>query len=400
MAIEGSLDLFRLPEILQVISQENKTGILTVQGDKDIIAISFSHGRVVAADALNQTLEEGLGETLEREGLLARPRYEAALNEQRSAGGRLIDVLVDRGYLERSELLAGLRRHTSDLLVSVLAWEEGDFKFYTNEEVSYEEGFDPISVEALLLDHLEDFETEAAPEVVAEPGVPGETDGRGEALPAVEELTSEPEPAAVSTAPPAQAATSVETTVPTGTPEPAPAPRPAAVPRSAPRATVAAAPEAPIQENTVPRHLARLLGAAALLGVACAFLLLSPFPILVPLPWSQDARAGLEELHRQARAARIESAVETYQLLEGAVPERLEPLTELDLLTPEESTLGPDRPWTYEPLPRGFELSAPAGATAPGQDAVEYSVRGDFFLDPDFFSEPERLREPPLILLD
>ena len=49
MAVEGTLDLFKLPEILQLISQQKKTGILTVQGQQDIVAISFLNGRIVAA---------------------------------------------------------------------------------------------------------------------------------------------------------------------------------------------------------------------------------------------------------------------------------------------------------------------------------------------------------------
>jgi len=47
MAVEGTLDLFKLPEILQLISQQKKTGILTVQGQQDIVAISFLNGRIV-----------------------------------------------------------------------------------------------------------------------------------------------------------------------------------------------------------------------------------------------------------------------------------------------------------------------------------------------------------------
>src|ERR1043166_4776128 len=71
MAVEGTLDLFKLPEILQLVSQQKKTGILTVQGQQDIVAISFLNGGIVAADALNHTLEEGLGQVLVGEGLLS-----------------------------------------------------------------------------------------------------------------------------------------------------------------------------------------------------------------------------------------------------------------------------------------------------------------------------------------
>src|ERR1700730_16313893 len=151
MAVEGTLDLFKLPEILQLISQQRKTGILTVQGQQDIVAISFLNGRIVAADALSQTLEEGLAQVLVKEGMISASDLHRAAAEHQSAGGRLIDLLVERRYLERSQLLQALRFQTWKLLEQLLRWNEGDFKFYSGDEVSFEEGFNPISVEELLI---------------------------------------------------------------------------------------------------------------------------------------------------------------------------------------------------------------------------------------------------------
>src|SRR4030095_13931829 len=151
MAVEGTLDLFKLPEILQVISQQRKTGILTVQGLQDIVAISFLNGRIVAADALTQTLEEGLSQVLLKEGILRAQDLARAASEHQSAGGRLIDLLVERRYIERSQLLEALRLQTFRLLEQLLRWSQGDFKFYSGDEVSYEEGFAPIAVEELLI---------------------------------------------------------------------------------------------------------------------------------------------------------------------------------------------------------------------------------------------------------
>ncbi|HEV7786612.1 MAG TPA: DUF4388 domain-containing protein, partial [Thermoanaerobaculia bacterium] len=164
MAVEGTLDLFKLPEILQLISQQKKTGILTVQGQQDIVAISFLNGRIVAADALSQTLEEGLAQVLVREGMITASDLHRAAAEHQSAGGRLIDVLVERRYLERAQLLQALRLQTWRLLEQLLRWNEGDFKFYSGDEVSFEEGFNPIPVEELLI--------HAAPAVSAPSSVP------------------------------------------------------------------------------------------------------------------------------------------------------------------------------------------------------------------------------------
>src|SRR6195952_5003035 len=151
MAVEGTLDLFKLPEILQLISQQKKTGILTVQGQQDIVAISFLTGRIVAADALNQPLEEGLSQILLKEGMIGAPDLGRASAEHQSSGGRLIDLLVERRYIERAQLLEALRLQTSRLLEQLLGWSQGDFKFYSGDEVSYEEGLVPISVEELLI---------------------------------------------------------------------------------------------------------------------------------------------------------------------------------------------------------------------------------------------------------
>src|SRR3954452_2705474 len=151
MAGEGTLDLFKLAVVLQLISQQNNTGILPAQGQQAIVAISFLNGRIVAADALSQTLEEGLAQVLVKEGMISASDLHRAAAEHQSSGGRLIDVLVERRYLERAQLLEALRLQTWRLLEQLLRWNEGDFKFSSGDEVSYEEGFNPIAVEELLI---------------------------------------------------------------------------------------------------------------------------------------------------------------------------------------------------------------------------------------------------------
>ncbi|HXO29373.1 MAG TPA: DUF4388 domain-containing protein, partial [Thermoanaerobaculia bacterium] len=170
MSVEGSLDLFSLPEILQMISQQGKTGILTIQGQQDIVAISFLAGRIVAADSLAHTVEEGLAKLLVGEGLLSAAELARAGAEHQVSGGRLLDLLVERRYLTRPQLLAALRLQTIRQLESLLRWQAGDFKFYGGDEVSYEEGFQPISVEDLLLRTLADFAGPPSP--AAQPGPP------------------------------------------------------------------------------------------------------------------------------------------------------------------------------------------------------------------------------------
>lgn len=181
MSVEGSLDIFELHEILQTVAQQQKTGILTVQGQDDIVAISFLKGRVVAADSLNQPGEEGLQQVLLSEALVEANDLAEVSELQEKRGARLQDLLLDRGLIDRSQLLAALRLQYQELLIKLLHWREGEFKFYANDEVAFEEGLQPIVVQDLLLQHYHPEESEPVPDATPVPVEEGEV-RRGVAL--------------------------------------------------------------------------------------------------------------------------------------------------------------------------------------------------------------------------
>ena len=161
MTLEGDLRFFRLTDVLLRAGNQQRTGILTVQGEQDIIAVSFLHGQIVAADALNQSVEEGLGGVLGSQGLVDRETFLQVVADHQSGGERLTELLVARGLVNRRQLLEALRVQTYHLLLELLRWREGEFKFYAGNEVSYEEGFAPISIEELLVRAMRDIGGEA-----------------------------------------------------------------------------------------------------------------------------------------------------------------------------------------------------------------------------------------------
>lgn len=149
---EGDLRVSPLPLVLQRIAGEDSTGILTIQGEVDIVAVSFLDGAVVAADALNQTVEDGLGAVLARRSLISPTEFQALAAEHQGGGeGSLGDMIVRRGLVTRDQLLEALREQTSGLLLELMSWEEGEYKFYPGDEVSYEEGTVPLTVEEVLV---------------------------------------------------------------------------------------------------------------------------------------------------------------------------------------------------------------------------------------------------------
>lgn len=399
MAVEGTLDLFKLPEILQLISQQQKTGILTVQGQQDIVAISFLNGRIVAADALNQTLEQGLSDVLVSEGILTSRDFARASAEHQTSGVRLIDLLVERRYVERDRLLQALRLQTFRLLQQLLGWSEGDFKFYSGDEVSYEEGFDPIPVEELLLRSLPKGPPPAPP---AGPRP-------------VPPLAAAPPPPPPAPRPPAPerpaAAARPDLRVVAGAAAPGaraaavPAARPAAVPATAPAEPASAGPfikmkveapaAAPASQGIAGKAMGSLL-AALLLTV----LWIAPNALLLPFPWQETERHALAREQRASLYLKIDRAAKTFFLLEGRFPDRPGELVDAGLLVPADliDPLGlplqyaaSEESYTLRPLRNGKPLE--------GEETTE-AITGNFLLDPEFLAFSPESAQAPLVLLD
>lgn len=394
MAIEGTLDEFRLPDILQMVAQQNKTGILTIQGESTIVAVSFLGGRVVSADSLEETVEDRLGGVLVREEILSRDEFAEVVEQQRRGEGRLVDLLVDGGYLRRDEVLDSLRLQTTELLRQLLSWEHGEFKFYGNDEVSYEEGFDPISVEDLLLSSLADLEEEVAAWVapeVEESGAEWEEAAGAADEPVAEEpalgaVIEMPGPAERPHREPRAGASSGE--VQAFTP---PAPR-----EAPPAAAVAARP----RRSALADWLAPAVGVA--LGVALVVaLVIVPGSFLLPLPWQDGGRTALEAVQRQTTYAAVDRAAKTFFLIENRFPDDLDRLVELSLLAPEDRfDPASGAPLELTPRDDSYELRPATGDDLMEEVASVEAITGDFLLDPEFFDDTAGGSRQPLVLLD
>jgi hypothetical protein len=374
MAVEGTLDLFKLPEILQLIAQQKKTGILTVQGEQDIIAVTFLNGQIVAADALNQTVEEGLAQVLVGERLLSAADFAHATAEHETAGGRLLDLLVDRGYIARPDLLRGLRLQTLLLLKQLLRWEKGDFKFYGGDEVPFEEGFVPILVEELLV--------QAAAGSTRPTPVPAPPQSH----PYLPSQQAPPAPRTHEDAPPpAQIRPSLRVVRREGEP-----------PESS-------GPFRRMKVETPPEEsrpfLPKLL-AAGLVLIAAAVLLFRSEALILPFPWQSRERADLAQDQRASLYLKIDRAAKTSFLLEGHFPATLAQLQKEGLLSGGDLSDPQGHPFRYSVTEQSYVLEPlQGGAPIPGAETSE-AVTGNFFLDPEFLAVPTESTAPPLVLLD
>ena len=82
MALEGTLRDFSFADILQLISLQRKTGVLTLKHGEKLVTISFLDGCVVGSSTLNQHTEDRIGLILLKRGELTEQELDAALKRQ------------------------------------------------------------------------------------------------------------------------------------------------------------------------------------------------------------------------------------------------------------------------------------------------------------------------------
>jgi hypothetical protein len=385
MAVEGTLDVFKLPEILQMISQQQKTGILTVQGEQDIIAVSFLKGQIVTVDSLNQTQEEGLSQLLIKEGVLTNAQFSRASAEHQSSGQRLLDLLVERNYVRRDALLKALRIHSIRLIEQLLRWDKGDFKFYGGDEVPYEDGFVPIPVEEALAATASRRPAGPVPVPSAGPRPVPPLPGSASTGPAGSDTATATRPGLRvvrrDTAP-ADALSVSETEE---------------LEEAGPfrRMRIEAPPAEAIRRPALARIAAALLAALML-----AVLYLAPGSVVAPFPWQGEERLALAHEQRSSLSLKIDRAAKTWFLLEGRFPEHLSQLVRAGYLSPGDLMDPEGHPLQYSVTEESYTLQPTnAGKPVPGAETTE-AITGNFLLDPEFLILPAESAAQPLVLLD
>jgi len=445
MQTEGSGERQGLVEVLLTLGRLRQTGILTIQSDKEIIGLSFLDGEIVSADALNESLEEGLGEVLASRDLVNPEQFASLVAEYDAGGGRVTDLLVERGLLAREALVAAMRWHNYLLCRQVLSWAQCDYKFYSGSEVTKEDGVRPLPVEELLVRAAEDLgaagplpgempvgETifqqterqgaEAGRDELLVGLATGESGGTANLLREMDGHRSAAELAERAGVSEFEARLALYLLERTGQARATGVASGGFLSRAS-RHVAAATTEDGFETGgkkadwfgvdglaqTWREKLSRLEvdwrpWPARILGLLIAVVLMvviltEPGELLLPFPWQEGLRQAMLDDQTSAAYLKIDRAAKTSFLLDGHFPETLEGLQRNVFLTPQDLVDPAGRRLGYAAQVAGYLIyPLDEGEAAPGASRTE-TVTGNFLLDPEFV--PDRaVKIPPLVLLD
>jgi len=155
MALEGNLNSFGLSEILQLISVQQKTGMLTVQSEHGSGVMFFRDGQLVSTRDRRRRARDPFKDYVTRYGILGR---EALLRVSQIASQSkldFVDIVASEGLLDEVELEKHWRKQLQESMHDVLTWEQCSYKFISNEEIVQGiKVLEHYSIEAMLMESM------------------------------------------------------------------------------------------------------------------------------------------------------------------------------------------------------------------------------------------------------
>ena len=152
MALRGTLKDFGVAEILQLIAQQTKSGVLRLRDRDEEVHVWFDAGNVVRAEQVAGKEVHLLGHRLVRAGIITERELEDALEEQRRTLERLGDVLLARNAVSREDLQEMTALQATETLYRLLTWKNGTYEFEAGEVEWERDAFRPIRCDAILME--------------------------------------------------------------------------------------------------------------------------------------------------------------------------------------------------------------------------------------------------------
>jgi hypothetical protein len=152
VALKGTLKDFGIAEILQLIGQQAKSGVLHLRSREDAIHIAIADGNVVRAESTGRKARERLGTMLVRAEILEPADLERALEAQKRSLRRLGDVLVSLELVSKEDLREMTALQTTETIYRLFHWKSGTYEFEPGGVEWDRETVTPLRAESVLLE--------------------------------------------------------------------------------------------------------------------------------------------------------------------------------------------------------------------------------------------------------
>jgi predicted transcriptional regulator len=133
MSLKGEIENFQLPSVLQLLSADKKSGLLTIDDGKRKVQVFIKAGNIVYAVGTQK--EVRLGYLLRTKGIISAEELNKALALAKQRKERLGKILVERGFISGETLKKFIHQQVREILYDLFLWKNGAFE-YVDQEIN------------------------------------------------------------------------------------------------------------------------------------------------------------------------------------------------------------------------------------------------------------------------
>lgn len=156
MGLSGNLQSFGVPEILQLLALQRKSGILRLDltsGDRQVLFIE--RGAIVGTRDRRTLGDDPFLVFLRGAEFLSEDQIAAVLRVQTETNRDPLYILLSAGMIGRDRLVEALTQHTQQIIDRLLTWTDGSYEFSGDERSIPKMGLKlPLSIEAMLMEGM------------------------------------------------------------------------------------------------------------------------------------------------------------------------------------------------------------------------------------------------------
>jgi DNA-binding response OmpR family regulator len=143
-ALAGDLRGIPIAEVLELLGQQEQTGVLAVTRGTAQVELHFQGGKIMLGTATGLPEELLLGRFILENNLMSKQDLDLFLKSRSGSPSLLGIQLVKLGYLSNEDLKVAIRQQTCELVYDLLRWSSGKFVFRATPSLS------PVAADAAL----------------------------------------------------------------------------------------------------------------------------------------------------------------------------------------------------------------------------------------------------------
>ena len=152
MALAGTLKDFGIADILQLIAQQQKTGVLHLRSKDQEVKVGFVDGAIVSAESATKKKRDLFGHMLVQAELITESQLELALETQKRSLQRLGDCLISQGVLTKDQYRRMAQLQFNETLYRLFTWKSGTYEFEQGPVHHDTHDLDPVRAESVLME--------------------------------------------------------------------------------------------------------------------------------------------------------------------------------------------------------------------------------------------------------